>query len=105
MSTKGYNQNQLAELIGVSNVSISRYMTTGRIPRTEELYKIAQLLEVSMEQLLTGRKDEDSAWQSRALAAEKRLAAFEELVNNLGEGVKALGENVAKLAKVASGKE
>lgn len=54
LAAKGITQTQLAELTRISRVSISRYISDGRTPGTEELYSISRALGVSMEYLLTG---------------------------------------------------
>lgn len=87
---KGLNQNQLADLAEISHVSISRYMTTDRVPGTEELYRMAKALDVSMEFLLTGKKDPDSEWKARAIKAEKKLASLKSIVGKLGDVTKDL---------------
>ena len=90
LSAKGLNQNQLADLAEISHVSISRYMTTDRIPGTEELYRMAKALDVSMEFLLTGVKEPDTEWKNRAVKAEKKLAALKSIVGKLGDVTKDL---------------
>lgn len=87
---KGINQNQLAEAASVSNVTISRYMSGARTPGTEELYRMAKVLGVSMEYLLTGRQDPETEWQVRAQNAEKKLAEMKNLVAKLGSLTKDL---------------
>ena len=77
---KGINQNQLAEAVGVSYVTISRYMSELRMPGTEELYRMAKILDVSMEFLLTGETSEQTEWQKRALAAEKKLRTLSSML-------------------------
>lgn len=51
----GINNKKLAEKIGVSPSTIGNY-TEGRIPEAPILLKIAQSLNISMEELLTGKK-------------------------------------------------
>lgn len=87
---KGINQNQLADAASVSNVTISRYMSGVRTPGTEELYRMAQVLGVTMEYLLTGQKNPETEWQHRALAAEKKLSEMKALVAKLGDLTKDL---------------
>lgn len=85
LSAKGYSQNQLAEYANVSYVTISRYMKGGRIPGTEELFRMAQVLDVTMEYLLTGRQNIDSIWKTRAEEAERKLKHFKSMVVKLGD--------------------
>ena len=87
---KGINQNQLADAASVSNVTISRYMSGNRTPGTEELYRMARVLDVSMEYLLTGQQNRDTEWKTRALSAEKKLSEMKALVGKLGDITKDL---------------
>lgn len=87
---KGINQNQLAEAASVSNVTISRYMSGNRTPGTEELFRMARVLDVSMEYLLTGQQSPETEWQKRALAAEKKLSEMKSIVAKLGDLTKDL---------------
>ena len=50
----------LAETIGISEGGLSNYKTD-RIPKAEELYKIAKYFQVSMEFLLTGESGGEAA--------------------------------------------
>lgn len=102
LSTKGLNQNQLAELANISYVTVSRYMSGARIPGTEELYRMAQALDVSMEFLLTGQKDTDSVWKTRALAAEQKLTDLREILPLYAEINGKFTELNSKLTKLAS---
>ena len=59
LKAKDMTQKELAYTIGVSEVSISRYVNNARKPRTMVLYKMAEVLGVSAEYLLTGNKKEE----------------------------------------------
>lgn len=59
LKAKDMTQKELAYTIGVSEVSISRYVNNGRKPRAIVLYKMAEVLGVSAEYLLTGNKKEE----------------------------------------------
>lgn len=102
LSTKGLNQNQLADAANVSYVTISRYMSGARVPGTEELYRMAQILDVSMEYLLTGRKDPDSIWKARALAAEQKLCDLRGILPLYAEINGKFTELNSKLTKLAT---
>lgn len=83
---KKINQNTLAELTNISRVTISRYMSGTRLPGTEELYKMAKILDVSMEFILTGEKsDALDKWEKRAKRAERKLKQLQEVLPMLGE--------------------
>lgn len=96
LSAKGYSQNQLAEYVNVSYVTISRYMTDTRMPGTEELFRIAKILDVSMEYLLTGQKDPETEWKRRAEEAERKLTKFRSVIGKLGDITHELSDMVAE---------
>lgn len=89
MTRTGINQRKLAEAVGVTPAAMSRYVE-GRVPRADELLRIARYFAVSMEQLLTGSgtiepmivretgagysaKSDDGKWRDRAIAAEHKV--------------------------------
>lgn len=102
LATKGLNQNQLADAANISYVTVSRYMSGARTPGTEELYRMAQILDVSMEYLLTGRKAPDTIWKTRALAAEQKLTELRDLLPLYAEINERFTELNSKLTKLAS---
>jgi len=53
---KGLKQRDLADKIGVTEVSVSRYIRGTRIPNANILKKMAEVLEVSVGEIL-GEKD------------------------------------------------
>lgn len=77
------NQRALALRAGLTPQAINTYINPPggkqRLPKSNELYRLAVACGMSMEELLTGRKgDADSAskvseWRDRALAAEQKL--------------------------------
>jgi transcriptional regulator with XRE-family HTH domain len=52
----GLSKKRLADMIVVSPSAIGAYINEGRIPEAPILLKIAQSLNISMEELLTGKK-------------------------------------------------
>lgn len=50
---KGYTQKQLAEICGVATGTIQQYELGKRQPRIEQLEKIAESLEISVQNLIT----------------------------------------------------
>ena len=52
MEEKDMTQCELANLIGTTNVTISRYVNGDRIPRIEIVAKIAEVFDVSIDYLL-----------------------------------------------------
>ena len=53
MRKKGWKQKDLADAVGITKTSISRYMTGDRIPNAYILSNIAQALECSVNDLIT----------------------------------------------------
>ncbi|MCM1523223.1 MAG: helix-turn-helix domain-containing protein [Ruminococcus sp.] len=52
LNEQGVSQKQLAEKIGVTQASMSRYMNTDRIPKSEILANIATVLHTTSDYLL-----------------------------------------------------
>lgn len=51
---KGLSQAELGALLGVSNKAVSKWETGAAKPQTQKLYRLAEILEVSVEELLAG---------------------------------------------------
>lgn len=49
---KGLTQNELAEQLGVSRQSVSKWETDGSIPELDMLLKLSQLFEISLDELV-----------------------------------------------------
>ena len=79
LKAKDMTQKELAYTIGVSEVSISRYVNNGRKPRAIVLYKMAEVLGVSVEYLLTGNKNMEIEDQPTAYDVEKVVKELEDL--------------------------
>lgn len=54
LEVRGISQRELAERIGVTEVSISRYVTGKRVASGMTLYKISKVLGCTVEDLLNG---------------------------------------------------
>jgi transcriptional regulator with XRE-family HTH domain len=92
----GGKQRRLADLAQLSPQAINTYIKPPdgrpRIPKGEELYRIAKALDVSMEYLLTGMNTDEATgcehvetWKARAQEAERKL---ELIKSHLIEGLK-----------------
>jgi transcriptional regulator with XRE-family HTH domain len=55
---KGFSQNELAELVGISKAQMSRYISKDVQPPADVLKKIADTLSVSVDFLLSGDTDQ-----------------------------------------------
>lgn len=78
LKSSGMSQKQLAVALGVSEASVVNYKR-GQLPKAEELLRMAQFFDVSMEYLLTGddhHEIPDAQWRQRAVAAEEKLTAL-----------------------------
>jgi transcriptional regulator with XRE-family HTH domain len=53
MNQMGYNQQQFAEILGITQPAISNYLK-GRIPPAQVLLRLAKLAQVSVDWILTG---------------------------------------------------
>ncbi len=77
MTIRKIDNVMLSKAIQVTPTAVGNYRA-GRVPRSEELFRLAIFFGVTMEELLTGtagKKKEDSPWKNRALSAEKTLAS------------------------------
>ena len=53
---KGYSQEEFAYLLGVSRQSVSKWESGASIPELERLVEIANIFEVSLDELVKGEK-------------------------------------------------
>ena len=80
----GGSQRALASCAGVTPQAINTYINPPRgkqrLPKSNELFRLASACGLSMEELLTGKKNtrggrvELARWRDRALLAEKKLS-------------------------------
>lgn len=56
---KGMTQSALADFLGVSDITVSRYETGRRKPDTETLFKIAEILNIPWSYLIFGEPTND----------------------------------------------
>lgn len=55
---KGLSQKELGALIDVSNKAVSKWETGAAVPKTETIIKLASVLDVTVEELLSGKQNE-----------------------------------------------
>ncbi len=67
---KGYTQNQLGELLGVTGKTISRWETGKYMPDLSLLIPLSELLSISVHELLVGEEIENSQDESVLLTLE-----------------------------------
>lgn len=78
----GLNQKELSQRLELSEGAVINYKR-GRIPKAEELLKIAKYFGTTIEWLLTGEQSEStpiSKWQEKCIHAESRLTESESRV-------------------------
>lgn len=81
--SSGKTQKELAKLFDISESALVNYKKD-RVPRADELLRIATFFDVSIEWLLTGNDDgmkgapnlSASVWKSKAEEAEKKIQAM-----------------------------
>lgn len=56
---KGFSQKELGAILGVSNKAVSKWETGTAIPKTETLIKLAEVFEISPEELLSSVRVEE----------------------------------------------
>lgn len=61
MNAGDWNQSRLAAAVGVSAVSVNKWIKQGQMPKAEQLYRVAKCFEVSMEYLLHGDEEESGS--------------------------------------------
>lgn len=82
---KNLSQKELGALLGVSNKAVSKWETGAAIPKTETLIKLASVLGVSSEELLSGKCEDTETFDSlEALSAQsenillkKKISSYE----------------------------
>lgn len=82
---KNLSQKELGALLGVSNKAVSKWETGAAIPKTETLIKLASVLGVSSEELLSGKCEDaqmlDSlealSAQSENILLKKKISSYE----------------------------
>lgn len=57
LETKGIKQTWLAEQLGKSYNMVNAYVQNRQQPRLEDLYKIADILQVDIKELIISNKD------------------------------------------------
>ena len=77
-TAKGLSQAELGKMLGVSNKAVSKWESGAAKPQTAKLYRLAQILEVSVEELLAGeRLEKESPSPSASPYSALLLQRFE----------------------------
>lgn len=79
---KGLSQNQLGELIGVTDKTISKWETGSRMPDAAILLELCQILKIDVNELLLGEKLEA---ENRAEYTKKSEINIVSLVNEIND--------------------
>ena len=86
----GYTQREFAQLIGVSEGALSRYLSDEREPKLEVVANMATALNTTTDYLLTGKEDKESFEETYRLVARGTVSMTDEEKTKL---IKALFNN------------
>ena len=89
LEIEGYTQRELANMIGVTEAALSRYLKDEREPKMEIIANIATALNTTTDYLLTGKDDTESFEETYRLVArgtammtdEEKMKLMKVLVN------------------------
>lgn len=90
IETEGYTQRELANMIGVTEAALSRYLRNEREPKMEIIANIATALNTTTDYLLTGKDDTESFEETYRLVArgtsmmtdDEKMKLMKVLMNN-----------------------
>lgn len=85
---KGLSQKELGEMVGVTNKSVSKWENATAIPKTDTLVKLANIFEISPQELLQG-KTENKVTLSQLSSQTNEMFLKEELDKRDKEALKA----------------
>lgn len=85
--SRGLSQKELGEMIGVSNKSVSKWENGTAIPKTDTLVKLANIFEISPQELLQG-KTENKVTLSQLSSQTNEMFLKEELDKRDKEALK-----------------
>lgn len=77
---KGFSQNELAKKLKISRQSVSKWENGTAIPDLDRVIEIADLLQVSLDELILGKESKVNSNKLDHL--DKRLADLEEIEKN-----------------------
>lgn len=81
MKQCGYNQKELATMIGVTESAMSRYLAGEREPKVEVLANLATALNTTSDYLISGKKpDDDFSEIYRLVARSTTIMSDEEKI-------------------------
>lgn len=63
---KGYTQEQLGELLGVTNKTVSRWETGNYMPPVEILQRLSELYGITINEILAGKRLSDDEYKKKA---------------------------------------
>lgn len=69
MKQEGYSQKELAQLVGVTEAAMSRYLSGDREPKIEVVANLATALHTTSDYLIYGRSDKDDLSEIYRLVA------------------------------------
>lgn len=84
---KGMKQSELAELIGTTEATLSRYENDKRVPKGETVFKIAKALNVSVEFLLDNDKEFKNSPNSVTELSNKEIIDIEKYAEQMIDAI------------------
>lgn len=90
LEVEGYTQRELANMIGVTEAALSRYLRNEREPKMEIIVNIATALNTTTDYLLSGKEDAESFEETYRLVArdtsmmtdDEKMKLMKVLMNN-----------------------
>ncbi len=90
LEIEGYTQRELANMIGVTEAALSRYLRNEREPKMEIIVNIATALNTTTDYLLSGKEDAESFEETYRLVArgtsmmtdDEKMKLMKVLMNN-----------------------
>lgn len=93
---KNMTQKQLADRLGVSDKAVSKWETGKGLPDAGYMVPLSEMLEISVNELLTGERIPGEAYQEKAEETMVALAEMKEEMKAVKEGMLSLKSGVKK---------
>lgn len=93
---KNMTQKQLADRLGVSDKTVSKWETGKGLPDAGCMVPLSEILEISVNELLTGERIPEEEYQEKAEETMVALAKMKEEMKAMKEGMLSLGSGVKK---------
>lgn len=74
---KGLSQKELGALLGVSNKAVSKWETGASLPKTETLVRLSEVLDTSVQELLSGKTEDAQTLEQLSFKTEALIISEE----------------------------